>query len=209
MKKILDSGTISIIENDIRHYGADQHWYKNKLHSMSGCGPTTAALITMYMAIAFPSCLALYGYSLPASKDEFISHMDSIREFVKPGAMGLTDAGFFASSTKEFAKERGVELKSRILPRESGHAETFEEIKKAIDGALMPALLILRNPSPELDEFTWHWMAVTGYDDTKGSVFVSTYAKEYELIFERVWVQYKPYQADVVILYPDKGINCI
>lgn len=202
MKKTLDLGIISIIENDIRHYGADQHWYKNKLHSMSGCGPTTAALITMYMAVAFPSCSALYGYTLPASKSEFISHMDSVREFVKPGAMGLTDAGFFASSTEKYAKTRGVTLHSRIASRRSGYAEVFEEIKKAIDEALMPALLILRNPSEELDDFTWHWMAVTGYDDIKGSVFVSTYAKEYELVFERVWVQYKPYRADVVFLYP-------
>jgi hypothetical protein len=84
-------------------------------------------------------------------------------------------------------------------------AEVFEEIKKAIDEALMPALLILRNPSEELDDFTWHWMAVTGYDDVKGSVYVSTYAKEYELVFERVWVQYKPYQADIVILYPGEN----
>jgi hypothetical protein len=203
MKKTLDAGTIGIIENDIRHYGADQHWYKNKMHGMSGCGPTTAALITMYMAVAFPSCSALYGYSLPASKDEFISHMDSVRKFVRPGAMGLTDVKFFTSSTKEFAKAKGIELGCSILSRSSGYEQAFEEIKKAVDEALMPALLILRNPSKELDEFTWHWMAVTGYDNEKGSVLVSTYAKEYELIFKRVWVQYKPYRADVVILYPE------
>ncbi len=203
MKKTLDADTVSIIENDIRHYGADQYWYKNKLHSLSGCGPATAALITMYMAAAFPACSALYAYGLPASKEEFISHMDSVREFVKPGAMGLTDAGFFASSTKGFAKTKGVKLAYRILPRSAGYADTFKEIKEAIDEALMPALLILRNPSPELDDFTWHWMAVTGYDDQKESVYVSTYAKEYELSFIRVWVQYKPYQADVVIFYPE------
>lgn len=203
MKKTLNADTLSIIENDMRHYGADQHWYRNKLHSMSGCGPTTAALITMYMAAAFPACSALYAYSLPASKDEFISHMDSVRKFVRPGAMGLTDAGFFASSTKEFAKTKGVYLGCRILSRGSAYQEAFKEIKKAIDEAFMPALLILRNPSEELDDFTWHWMAVTGYDDLKESIYVSTYANEYELIFKRVWVQYKPYQADVVILYPE------
>ncbi len=203
MKRTLDADTVSIIENDIRHYGADQYWYKNKLHGISGCGPVTAALITMYMAAAFPSCAKLYALHLPAKKDEFISHMDSVRKFVKPSAMGLTDAGFFASSTKEFAKTKGVYLGSRVLPRAAAHNEAFEEIKKAIDEALMPALLILRNPSEELDEFTWHWMAVTGYDDLKESVLVSTYAREYELSFERAWVQYKPYQADVVILFPD------
>lgn len=208
MKKTLDLETISIIENEIKHYGADQHWYRNKLHSMSGCGPTTAALITMYLAVKFPECAGLYSYSLPAKKDEFISHMGSIREYVKPGAMGLTDSRFFASSTAKFAKTKGVKLDFYILSRQLSHTEAFAEVKRAIDEGMMPALLILRNPSEELDDFTWHWMAVTGYDDIKGSIYVSTYAKEYELIFERVWVQHKPYQADVVNLYPgtDNGI---
>lgn len=202
MKKTLDLEAITIMEDDIRHFGPDQHWYKNRLHGLSGCGPTTAALITMYMSAAFPSCSALYGYGAPAVKDEFVMHMDSVREYVRPGAMGLTDAAYFASSTSEFAKTKGVTLSSRILSRDADYETAFEEIKKAVDERLMPALLILRNPSKELDDFTWHWMAVTGYDDEKTTVFVSTYAKEYELEFQRVWVQYKPYHADVVIFYP-------
>lgn len=203
MKKTVDLEAISIIENDLRHYGADQHWFRNKLHGMSGCGPTTAALITMYMAVSFAPCAALYPYGQPVKKDDFITHMSEVREYVRPGAMGLTDASFFASSTREFAKSKGVELKSEILSRSLGHTEAFEAIKIAIDKKLMPALLILRNPSIELDDFTWHWMAVTGYDDEQGSIFVSTYSKEFELVFERVWIQRKPYQADLVILYPE------
>lgn len=203
MKKTLDIEAISIFEQDIRHYGPDQHWYKNKLHGLSGCGPTTAALITMYMAAVFPACSPLYRYGAPASKSDFIAHMDNIREFVKPGAMGLTDPHYFASSTEGFARSKGVVLNASVLPSGISCTEAFDEIKKAIDAGLMPALLILRNPSKELDDFTWHWMAVTGYDDDDVSVFISTYGKEFELGFERVWVQYKPYSADVVIFYPD------
>jgi hypothetical protein len=202
MKKTLDTDAIMIYEDGARHFGADQHWYTNKLHGLSGCGPTTAALIMMYMAAKHPCCSALYQYGYPAEKNDFIAHMDSVRQYVRPGAMGLTDAGYFASSTAEFAKPKGVQLNSKVLPRDAHHAEAFSEIKEAIDKGLMPALLILRNPSQELDDFTWHWMAVTGYEDEKGSVFVSTYAKEFELQFYRVWVQYKPYHADVVIFYP-------
>ena len=106
--------------------------------------------------------------------------------------MGLTDAGYFASSTAEFALRRGVELNYNIIPNEFGGGEAFETVKKAIDLKLLPALLILRNPSVELDDFTWHWMAVTGYDDEKKTIFVSTYAKEYEITFSRAWVQYRP-----------------
>jgi hypothetical protein len=205
MKKTIDLNAVNISENDKIYYGADQHWFKSKLHGLSGCGPTTAAQITMYLAAVYPSCSALYGYTLPATKDEFVSHMTEVREFVRPGAMGLTDAGYFASSTAEFAKCRGVDLTYDILPNDTDKEAAFAAVKKAIDDKLMPALLILRNPSIELDDFTWHWMAVTGYDEENGSVFVSTYAKEYEFIFSRVWIQYKPNHADIVILYPPAG----
>ena len=202
MKKTLDRNAITVWEGEKAHYGADQHWYKNRFEGMSGCGPTTAAMITMYLARVFPDCSGLYGYTFPAKKDEFALHMAEVREFVKPGAMGLTDAGYFASGTAAFARERGVGLGFCILPNGAGAAEAFGEVKKAVDEGLMPALLILRNPSVELDDFTWHWMAVTGYDGEKDTVFVSTYANEYEFGFSRVWVQYKPYHADVVIFYP-------
>jgi hypothetical protein len=202
MIKTVDLEAISIIEDGLRHYGADQYWFKNKLHGMSGCGPTTAALITMYMAVTFQQCAALYPYGQPVKKDEFIHHMTEVREYVKPGAMGLTDPTFFAQSTVEFAKNKGVELRFEILSRSISHIEAFNRIKEAVDNRLLPALLILRNPVKELDDFTWHWMAVTGYDDGKESIFVSTYSKEYELRFESVWIQYKPYEADIVIFYP-------
>ncbi len=202
MKKTVDLEAISIIENGLRHYGADQHWFKNKFHGMSGCGPTTAALITMYMAVTFKLCAALYPYGQPVKKDDFIQHMAEVREYVKPGAMGLTDAAYFALSTEEFAKSKGVTLKSEVLSRGLDHSEAFKLIKEAVDNRLLPALLILRNPVKELDDFTWHWMAVTGYDDEDESVLVSTYSKEYKLKFESVWIQYKPYEADIVMFYP-------
>lgn len=202
MKKTIDLSLINIWEDKAVYYGADQHWFKNKLHGMSGCGPTTSAMITMYMAAAFPSCSKLYGYGSPVQKSEFVSHMSEVREFVKPGAMGLTDAGYFASSTIDFAKDRGVSLQSAILSNDLESRDAFDKVKNATDDGLMPALLILRNPSVELDDFTWHWMAVTGYDEENDTIFVSTYAREYEIIFARAWVQYKPYHADVVIFSP-------
>ena len=202
MKKTIDLDAICILDGNNEYYGADQHWFVNKLHGMSGCGPTTAALITMYMAAVFSSCGPLYRYGLPARRDEFTAHMDEVRKFVRPGTMGLTDAGYFASSTSEFAESRGVVITSVRLPLGLTADEAFEKIRKAIDQRYVPALLILKNPSPDIDDFTWHWMAVTGYDDTDGCIFVSSYAKEYGLNFNKVWIQEKPYHADLVYFIP-------
>ncbi len=156
----------------------------------------------MYMAAVFPVCVPLYRYRLPACRSEFAAHMSEVREYVRPGFMGLTDAGYFVSSTSEFASSRGVALGSVLIQPESTADEAYGQIKKAIDKRYLPALLILKNPSPEIDDFTWHWMAITGYDDDGQSIYISTYAKEYSLEFSRVWIQDLPYHADVVYFVP-------
>ena len=129
--------------------------------------------------------------------------MQDVREYVKPGAMGLTDHKYFAAATIEYAKTKGVELKSQVVSRSLSLGVAYGFIKRAVDEQYMPALLILRNPELELDEFTWHWMAVSGYDDKKETIFISTYGEEYELDFSKVWNQRKPYSASCVYFFPD------
>lgn len=202
MIKKIDSDTISITDGEIKNYGADQAWYKKKIHEVSGCGPTTAALITMYMATVFPQgCANLYDYEMPAKKDDFISHMTDVREFVKPGPFGLTDPKYFAAATRAYAKSKGVKIISQKISRSLSVGVAFGFVKKAIDEKYMPALLILKNPAEELSDFTWHWMAITGYDDEKQTIYISTYAKEFELDFRKVWNQNKPYKTELVYFY--------
>ncbi len=202
MIKRIDSSLIDIIEGKKIYYGADQAWFKKKAHKKSGCGPAVAALITMYMAAVFPEkCAELYKFGWPAKKEDFIKHMVNVREFVKPGPFGLTNPKYFASATKEFAKSKNVDLISQIISRSLSVGVAFGFIKKAIDENYMPALMILRNPAQEISDFTWHWMAVTGYDDEKQMIIVSTYGKKYELDFKKVWNQNKPYKTDCLYFY--------
>lgn len=204
MKKKLDLNKINIFDNDTKYYGADQQWFKKRTHAISGCGPTTAALITMYMAAVFPkNCNALYPNEFPAKKDDFIAHMSDVREYVKPSLMGLTNILFFKSSTVAFAKSKGVSIRAQQISPKLNVGIAYGFIKQAINEKYMPALLILRNPSKELAEFTWHWMAVTGYDNDKNTIFISTHGKESELAFELVWNQQKKYKTNCVYFYPE------
>ena len=205
MIRKLNAELFSVYDGRKAHHGANQYWFRKKIHGLSGCGPATSAVILSYMAQAFPEeCSALYEHSTPAKRDEFTKFMQDVREYVKPGAMGLTDYKYFAEATIEYAKTKGVALKWQVVSKELSSGVAFGFIKRAVDERYMPALLILRNPEPELDEFTWHWMAVTGYDDEKNTVFISTYGEEYELDFEKVWNQQKPYSASCVYFFPDK-----
>ena len=203
MIKKLDAKLFSVCEGEKRHHGPSQYWFRKKIHGLSGCGPATSAVIMSYMAQAFPEkCAALYEHVKPAAKDDYTDFMQDVREYVKPGAMGLTDHRYFTEMTIEYARTKGVELKSQHISRSLSTGVAFGFITRAIDERYMPALLILRNPEPALDEFTWHWMAVTGYNDEKKTIFISTYGEEYELDFSKVWNQYKPYSASCVYFFP-------
>ncbi len=203
MIQTIDRQKVQIFDGDTAFFGADQQWFPKRWHSVSGCGPTTAALITMYMAQVFAeSCAPLYPYPFPADKADFTAHMSEVRKFVKPGLMGLKSTAAFASGTAAFAKDRGVEIVPQVVQSSLNMQNAFGFIQKALEQRYMPALLILKNPSRELRDFHWHWMAVTGCDTDKQSVLVSTYGKEFELPFELVWQQQKPYEAGCVYFYP-------
>ena len=198
---------------DIKHYGIDergtcrigpsQYWFVRKTQGINGCGPTTAAQVTQYLASAFPdTCAALYAHPQPPVKDEIISHMSAVRQHVRPGLMGLTDHKYFMQAVVDFAKSRGVSLRSQNISASHSAGVAYGFIRRTIDQGYMPALMILRNPHREIDDFTWHWMAVTGYDEVAGTIFISTYAKEYELDFGHVWHQTGPYRANCVYFFP-------
>ncbi len=203
MINTIDKKIITIDDGKEGVIAGDQKWFRKLSHSISGCGPTTAALILMYMALVFSEkCRAVYPYESPAKRDDFTAFMGAVREYVKPGLQGLTDARFFATSTVEFAKTMGVGITAVRVSSGYSVGVAFAYIKKAVDEGYLPALLILRNPAKELDDFTWHWMAVTGYDDEKKTVFIATNGEEHELAFEKVWHQKRPYHAACVYFYP-------
>lgn len=204
MIKTIDKKIIMIDNGGTPVIAGNQKWFRKISHSLSGCGPTTAALILMYMATVFPDkCRAAYPYELPTKREDFVAYMASVREYVKPGLQGLTDDGFFASSTVAFAKKNGVGLAFNLVSSGLSVGVAYGYIKKALDEGYLPALLILRNPAKELDDLTWHWMVVTGYDDQKRSVFIATNGEEHELLVDRVWQQRKPYKSACVYFYPE------
>ncbi|MCK5128748.1 MAG: C39 family peptidase [Clostridiales bacterium] len=175
-----------IADEDKQHFGGNQHWYKAKWHSVSGCGPTVAATILSHLAEKHPQCRALYKYDFPLNKTDFVKHMDEVREYVKPGVAGLTSKKYFACEVKRFAESRGVTLSTMLINKSANSDEAFQQIKQSINAGFSLALLILRNPNKEIEEFTWHWMVVIGYKEDK-KIVTTSWGKIFDLDFDLVW----------------------
>ncbi len=191
-----------ILDEDQKHFGGDQHWYRAKWHSLSGCGPTVAATILAHLAERDPKCRALYAYDFPLQKNDFIEHMQEVREYVKPGVRGLTSKNYFACEAKRFGESRNVKLKTNIINRDYSAEEAYERIKTSIDNGYPLALLILKNPAPEIEEFTWHWMVVIGYKENM-QIVMTTWGKIFDLDFNKVWNHERKNSSGIVEILPE------
>ncbi|KPU45587.1 hypothetical protein OXPF_08200 [Oxobacter pfennigii] len=184
---------LSIYDSEVVYYGGDQHWFPSEQHQRSGCGPVAAANITAYLAQAFPEKYGnLYHPKGIINKKDFIEHMVEVREYVIPGHRGLTSVVQFTENVMSFSESRGVILTPHILDenaKEMGDAINF--ISEALYQKLPVAILVLRHPAAELDEFTWHWMTITRLhfdpEHCKYYISVSTYGEHKEIDFDLLW----------------------
>ncbi len=190
-----------ILDEDQKHFGGDQHWYKAKWHSVSGCGPTVAATILAHLAENAPACRALYKYDFPLQKADFVKHMGEVREYVKPGIKGLTSKTYFACEIKRFARSRAVELNTNLINKNFNAKEAFQRIKNSVDKGFPVALLILKNPVKEIEEFTWHWMVIIGYKENM-QIIMTTWGKIFDLDFDKVWNHSGKNSAGLVEILP-------
>ncbi|MDX9872616.1 MAG: hypothetical protein RBT41_09380 [Clostridia bacterium] len=190
---MLDDDLLNIDDGGAVSFGGNQHWFPLETQSRSGCGPVVAAMITAYLALAFPNKYsALYPYHGRLNKEDFLAHMLEIRKYVIPGNRGLTSVRQFALQTTQFAYSREIHLMPRLLDDSAiGFDKAAAFISRALSQNLPVAVLILTHPSEELLEYTWHWMTVTGlkYDAASGSytITVSTYGQRREINLELLW----------------------
>ena len=188
---------LSIYDSEVIHYGGDQRWFPRKIHQLSGCGPIAVANITAYLAQNFPDRFyKLYPYRGNINKNDFINHMVEVRKYVIPGIFGLTSVNQFAENALSFAKSKGVDLKPHILEEKVNMNEAIDFISNALLQKLPVAILILKHPVKELEEYTWHWMTITSLkinpENNKHYISVSTYGEHREIDLDLLWNNRRP-----------------
>lgn len=189
--------SLSIHDSEVIYYGGDQRWFPSKLHQLSGCGPIAAATITAYLSQNFPDKFyKLYPHKGNINKSDFIEHMVEIRKYVKPGMFGLTSVDQFSNNVLSFSKTKGVSLVPNILDEKVTMSEAINFISQALSQRLPVAILILKHPIKELNDYTWHWMTITRLyvnpNDNKHYISVSTYGERREIDLDLLWNNRRP-----------------
>ncbi|GKU23881.1 hypothetical protein [Clostridium folliculivorans] len=188
---------LSIHDTDNIHYGGSQYWFPKKSHQLSGCGPVAAANITAYLSKLVPDKFStLYPYKDNINKQDFIEHMIEIRKFVVPGMFGLTSVTQFSDNILAFCESRGVSLVPHILDEQANMQEAMDFILEALHLKLPVAILVLKHPVKELEDYTWHWMTITNLrfqpNNNKYYISVSTYGEFHEIDLDLLWNNRRP-----------------
>jgi hypothetical protein len=180
------------------HYGGNQYWFPSKMHQLSGCGPVAAANITSYLSQTFPHRFAnLYPYQGKFNKKDFVGHMIQIRKYVRPGMFGLTSAQQFSENVLSFSNTKGITLIPHILDENTAAMEdAIQFIVQALYQRLPVAILVLKHPVKELEEYAWHWMTITHLtlDPTNDKYYisVSTYGERRVIDLDLLWNHRRP-----------------
>ena len=175
------------------YYGPDQAWFTDKWRTKAGCGPTSAALVTAYLAFTRPHLRALYAPSEMA-QDDFISHMDDLFEFVTPGLMGLNKISLFTKGVTDFASSRNIRLISHKLDVEKvllGKREATPLIADFVADGLSsdcPISFLALSNGKENKLQNWHWITITSAEIDNTEVIVHASDEGHEIVFDlQLW----------------------
>lgn len=161
--KVLDE-----ISNTI-YYGCDQEWYSTEWQRLSGCGPTAATNIVLYLR----QTQTAYGLKESFSKKECVlSLMEEMWEYVTPTTEGIKTTQMFYEAVLTYANSKGFNYEfaycdvpeNKLLRLELPAILNF--LKKALDNNTPIAFLNLCNGKEEnLEE--WHWVTIISLEHAK------------------------------------------
>lgn len=158
-------------------YGGNQKWYPSKWRRLAGCAAVSAANIAAYYEIGI--CQDIPGkddhriYSL----DSFLGLMNRMITYMKPGLRGFPDRDKYEDRFIKYVTDCGSSVVTDRCMRWDNPDTARKFVRAHLTDGEPVALLILTHAEKALEEETWHWMTITGYDETNDKLLLSNYGR--------------------------------
>lgn len=175
------------------YYGGDQEWYREEWPRKAGCGPTSAANITAYLAMTRPAMRPLYSRE-DTHIENFAEHMEEVFHYITPGHMGLNRLEMYTDGMEQFVGSRGVALQPHVFET-VGNMCCERHSVEALGYFLMDGLAcdcpiaflnLTRGRVKNLQG--WHWITITGVDMSDGHLYAMASDEGKEITIDlRLW----------------------
>ncbi len=159
--------------NDNIYFGCDQEWYPTEWQKRSGCGPTTACNILLYLKfLNFSEKKAINNNS----KEFALSQMQEVWRYITPSEKGIPTTEIFCHDIGDYYKSKNLEATcySFDIPKDKYLRPEFKEVIHFIENAMLAdspvAFLNLCNGEVEALD-SWHWVSIVSLESNeKGNV---------------------------------------
>ncbi len=173
-----------------KSYGGNQAWYPKFWARRAGCGATSAANITSYLAKTRAEYNRLYEQG-SRNKADFVHHMEELFEYVKPGPMGVNHVDKYIKGIEQYAKSKGISLRTNLLTAEKEtkitrtKQELIEFVQKAMELDAPIAFLNLSRGEERILQ-DWHWITITSVQIEENHIWAIAsdegYARKFDLL---------------------------
>ena len=152
--KIFDNGTETL------SYGCDQQWFSTERQRSSGCGPSVASSILLYLNRSRQP-----NEETPCCKNRCTAFMEEVWEHVTPQERGIPSTAMFCECLQAYAYSRKINITIRSLDivEEKAIRLTLSEVLAFLESSLTNdtpiAFLNLCNGSEAILD-RWHWVTI-------------------------------------------------
>lgn len=178
-KSISDTNLLKIFDEHTHkaYYGCDQEWYATEWQRLSGCGPTAVCNIIWYLNHTQPA----FGLKQSCdSKENSLSFMEEIWEYVTPTNEGIPTIKMFYEAVLAYTKLKGLNVEYSFcdVPEDKSIRPKLADVVIFLERALLKdapiAFLNLCN-GDENNLEPWHWVTVISLDyaEDENSAFIN------------------------------------
>lgn len=170
-KSILNPNLFKILDEDSNemYYGCSQEWYNTLWQRRSGCGPTTASNIILYINYSHNNFhLGQTSYK----KKNCLLLMEQIWEYVTPTKQGIPTTRMFYEKVLSYTKSKDIDVEFAYcdLPEDRLNRPKLSEVLSFLEGALskdapIAFLNLCNGDEKHLEE--WHWVTIISLEYTE------------------------------------------
>ncbi|MDF2633694.1 MAG: hypothetical protein K0R78_568 [Pelosinus sp.] len=160
-------------------YGYNQGWYKTSFQRTRGCGPTTAAMLLLYLNMRETESLPYQSHSISA----ITKVLEDVWNFVTPGwLLGLNSTGKFCKGMEVLLGQYGLRWKCRELSlsvfkfKRPSLSQVVKFLEDGIASDCPIAFLNLHKGRVTVLE-SWHWIVLVSlsYDVSQNCYMATCY----------------------------------
>ncbi|MBO7668018.1 MAG: hypothetical protein J6T26_06095 [Firmicutes bacterium] len=171
-------------------YGGNQEWFPERWMKMGGCGAVTACDLCIYLA-RYKAMPALYPFDASnVSLEDYLDFGRIMRVHLGPRFSGIHKTQTYVDGFNGYLAARGVRPVELFgVSGEDDVDSALAAIRDSIDSGFPVPYLMLRHRDKGLQDYTWHWFLLNGYDYCGGGFMVKavTYGESRWLDLRRLW----------------------